>query len=49
MHDLVVRGGTVVDGTGAAPRVADVAVNGGRITEVGELESTSARRTTTAR
>jgi N-acyl-D-amino-acid deacylase len=45
MHDLVVRGGTVVDGTGAAPRVADVAVNGGRITEVGELESTSARRT----
>ncbi|MEU8137514.1 N-acyl-D-amino-acid deacylase family protein [Streptodolium elevatio] len=35
MDDLVIRGGTVVDGTGAAPRTADVAVNGGRIREVG--------------
>ena len=29
MFDLVIRGGTVVDGTGAAPVVADVAVAGG--------------------
>ena len=29
--DLVLRGGTVVDGTGAAPRLADVAVDGGLI------------------
>ena len=29
MHDLVIRGGTVVDGTGAAARTADVAVDGG--------------------
>ncbi len=35
MHDLVIRGGTVVDGTGGAPRVADVAVDGGRISAVG--------------
>ena len=34
MHDLVIRGGTVVDGTGAAPRDADVAVDGDRITAV---------------
>ncbi len=37
-HDLVIRNATVVDGTGAAPRVADVAVSGDRITEVGRVE-----------
>jgi N-acyl-D-amino-acid deacylase len=45
MHDLVIRGGTVVDGTGAPSRTADVAVDDGIITAVGELESTSAHRT----
>jgi N-acyl-D-aspartate/D-glutamate deacylase len=35
-HDLVIRGGEVVDGTGAAARRADVAIDGGRITAVGE-------------
>ncbi|MFA1546238.1 amidohydrolase family protein [Actinomadura chokoriensis] len=37
MHDIVIRGGDVVDGTGAAPRRADVAVDGDRVTEVGEV------------
>jgi N-acyl-D-amino-acid deacylase len=35
MHDLVIRGGMVVDGTGAPGVTADVAVDGGIITEVG--------------
>ena len=35
MHDLVIRGGTVVDGTGAPRRVADVAIDGQTITAVG--------------
>lgn len=35
MHDLVIRGGTVVDGTGAAPFVADVAIDGDRIVAIG--------------
>ena len=35
MHDIVIRGGTVVDGTGSAPRKADVAVDGDRIAAVG--------------
>ena len=33
-HDLVIRGGTVFDGTGSAGRELDVAVSGGRITTV---------------
>lgn len=35
--DLVVRGGVVVDGTGAAARRADVAIAGDRVAAVGEL------------
>lgn len=37
-HDLVVRAGTVVDGTGAPPTTADVAVDGDRIVAVGRVE-----------
>jgi len=39
MHELVIRGGTLVDGTGAPPRAADVAVDDGRITAVGALDA----------
>jgi N-acyl-D-amino-acid deacylase len=34
-YDLIIRGGTVVDGSGAKPRTADVAVQDGLIVEVG--------------
>jgi N-acyl-D-aspartate/D-glutamate deacylase len=43
VHDLVIRAGTVVDGTGAAPRTADVAVDGDRIVDVGRV-STKGKR-----
>lgn len=43
-HDLVIRGGTVVDGTGARPRGADVAVDGDRITSVGDVNASGAKR-----
>ena len=42
-HDLIIRGGTVVDGTGAPPRTADVVIDGDRIVEVGRSDG-SARR-----
>ncbi len=35
MHELLIRGGTLVDGSGAPAREADVAIDAGRITEVG--------------
>ncbi len=37
MHDLVIRGGRVVDGTGAPARTADVAIDGDQIVEVGRV------------
>jgi N-acyl-D-amino-acid deacylase len=37
-YDLVIRNGTVVDGTGAARIRADVAVTDGRIVEVGKID-----------
>ena len=36
-YDLVIRGGLLVDGTGAAAREADVAIRGGRIEAVGRI------------
>jgi N-acyl-D-amino-acid deacylase len=51
MHELVIRGGTLVDGTGSAPRPADVAVDDGVITEVtdpGALDDASAIRSVDA-
>ncbi|MHB8592871.1 MAG: N-acyl-D-amino-acid deacylase family protein [Acidimicrobiales bacterium] len=36
MDDIVIRGGTVIDGTGAPGRLADVAIRDGRIAAVGE-------------
>ena len=42
-HDLIIRGGTIVDGTGAAQFTGDVAISGDRITEVGEVSGTAKR------
>ena len=40
--DLVIRGGTVIDGTGSAPREADVGIIGNRITAVGAIAGNGA-------
>jgi N-acyl-D-amino-acid deacylase len=45
VHDLVIRGGSVVDGTGGPTTTADVAVDDGLVTAVGQLDDTSASRT----
>ena len=40
--DVIIRGGTVYDGTGAAPRKADVGIKGDRIAKIGDLSKASA-------
>jgi N-acyl-D-aspartate/D-glutamate deacylase len=46
-HDLILKGGLIVDGSGGAPFVGDVAINGDRIAAVGRVTG-SARRTVDA-
>ena len=43
MHDIVIRGGEVVDGSGAGPRPADVAIDGDRIIAVGPVDEPGRR------
>jgi N-acyl-D-amino-acid deacylase len=43
-YDLVLRNGRVVDGTGGASFQADVAVQGGRIARIGQLDDAEADR-----
>ena len=42
MHDLVIRGATVVDGLGHDPIRADVAVEEGRIAAIGDIGNDAA-------
>ena len=37
MYDTIIKGGTVHDGTGAEPFIADIAIAGGRIAAVGTM------------
>ena len=43
-HDLIIRGGSVVDGSGSEATAADVAIDGDRITAVGDLAGAEATR-----
>ena len=40
IHDLIIRGGLIVDGLGGTPFVGDVVVDGGKIVAVGEAVGT---------
>ena len=41
IYDLIIRGGTIVDGSGSEPFVADIAVRGGRIAKIGAVPRTA--------
>jgi len=43
MYDLVIRAGTVADGTGAPTRTADVAIDNGIVVAVGEVDAPGVR------
>jgi N-acyl-D-amino-acid deacylase len=43
--DLILRGGTVIDGTGKGPFAADIGIRRERITSIGDLGGRHARRT----
>ena len=43
-YDLVIRDGTVYDGSGGAPRKADIGIRGDRIAAIGDLSHAAARR-----
>ncbi len=45
MFDLLITGGTVVDGLGGSPRQADVGIIGSTITAVGDLSGSAAVKT----
>lgn len=48
MLDEIIRGGTVIDGTGTPGRIADVGIAGGRITAIGDLANEEAEVVTDA-
>jgi len=43
-YDLLIRNGTIIDGTGAPRYRADLAVSGGRIAQLGALDGTQGER-----
>ena len=43
MHDLIIRGGTIADGSGQPTRTGDVAIDGSIVTEVGKVEGPARR------
>lgn len=49
MLDLIIRGASIIDGTGRAAYTGDAAVSDGRIAAVGELGASEAARVIEAR
>ncbi len=44
-HDTIIKGATIIDGTGGEPISADIAIDGERISRIGDLTGVEAGRT----
>ena len=49
IYDLVIHGGRIIDGTGNPWFYGDVAVNGGRIVQMGKIDPSSGQRAISAK
>ena len=43
MYDFIIKGGTVVDGTGTKPKLSDVGIKDGQIVDVGKISGQATR------
>ncbi len=46
MYDLVIRNGTIYDGKGGKPYLADLAISGKKIAKIGDIEESGLKRLT---
>ena len=44
LHDLVIRNGKILDGSGKKPFFGDIAIDDGKITSVGKIRELRQRR-----
>ena len=43
MYDLIIKNGTIIDGTGSPRKISDVAIKDGKISEIGKVSGQSRR------
>ena len=44
-YDILIKGGTVIDGAGSPPRLTDIGINGDQISDIGDLGNQDAAKT----
>ena len=43
MYDLIIKNGTIIDGTGSPRKMSDIAIKNGKISEIGKISGQSKR------
>lgn len=42
-YDVIIKGGTVYDGSGGKPRVTDIAITGDKVSKIGKMDASHAK------